>query len=157
MMNSKIKTRVLIISDTRHKIQCLREAPPTCRRRHPLSPSTVAIHRRDLTDGSKLDEFRTAIQPLKDINAHLKLVIAGNHDITMEIPAFEQKIAEATPPPDPELVARDYGAPSAAKQLFEEVKDEGIIFLDEGTHHFVLGNGAQLTVYASPYKLALGA
>jgi predicted MPP superfamily phosphohydrolase len=64
----------------------------------PLQHADVAIHCGDLADGSKLEEFRTAIQLLKDINAPLKLVISGNHDFTMDIPAYEKKAAEAASP-----------------------------------------------------------
>ena len=148
-MHSHIKTRLLIISDT-HGM----DFSPADR---PLQSADVAIHCGDLTDGSKLDEFRTAIQLLKDINAPLKLAIAGNHDFTMDIVAFEKKVAEATPPLDPVLVAKEYGDPGEARQLFEEAKDAGIMFLDEGTHHFTLKSGALITVYASPYTPALGA
>ncbi|KAI4130217.1 MAG: hypothetical protein LQ338_001832 [Usnochroma carphineum] len=148
-MDSKIKTRLLIISDT-HGM----DFRPADR---PLQRADVAIHCGDLTDGSKLEEFRTSIQLLKDINAPLKLAIAGNHDFTLDIPAFGKKVAEATPPLDPELVAKEYGAPGEARQLLEEAKAAAIIFLDEGTHHFTLESGALLTVYASPYTPALGA
>lgn len=147
-MDSKIKTRLLIISDT-HGI----DFNPADR---PLQRADVAIHCGDLTDGSKLEEFRTAIQLLQVINVPLKLAIAGNHDFTMDIPVFEKKVAEATPPLDPELVAKEYGARGEARQLFEEAKDAGIMLLDEGTHHFTLESGALLTVYASPYTPALG-
>lgn len=75
----------------------------------PLRPADVAIHYGDLTDGSTLKEFQNTVRLLKDINAPLKLVIAGNHDFTMDIPAFEKKLVEVTPPLDPELVAREYG------------------------------------------------
>jgi len=148
-MDSKIKTRLLIISDT-HGVNFSPED-------RPLQRADVAIHCGDLTDGSKLEEFRAAIQLLRNINAHLKLAIAGNHDFTMDLPAFERKVAEVTPPLDPELVAKEYGAPGEARQLFEGAKDAGIVFLDEGTHRFRLENGALLTVYASPYTPALGA
>ncbi|KAL2056278.1 hypothetical protein ABVK25_003301 [Lepraria finkii] len=114
-MDSKIKTRLLIISDT-HGI----DFNPADR---PLQRADVAIHCGDLTDGSKLEEFRTAIQLLQVINVPLKLAIAGNHDFTMDIPVFEKKVAEATPPLDPELVAKEYGARGEARQLFEEAKD----------------------------------
>lgn len=148
-MDTHIKTRLIIISDT-HGMNF----SPADR---PLQPADVAIHCGDLTDGSKLDEFRTAIQLLKDINAPLKLAIAGNHDFTMDIAAFEKKVAEATPPLDPVLVAKEYGAPGEARLLFEDAKDAGILFLDEGTHHFTLKSGALLSVYASPFTPALGA
>src|SRR5437016_10163799 len=146
-MDSKIKTRFLIISDTHG----MGFTPAD----KPLQRADVAIHCGDLTDGSKLSEFGTAIQLLKDIDAPIKLVIVGNHDFTMDIPTFEKKVAEAIPPLDPELVAKEYGAPGEARRSFEAVTGEGIIFLDEGTHTFTLENGAVLTVYASPYTPAL--
>jgi predicted phosphodiesterase len=149
-MDSKIKTRFLVISDTHGMGFTPTDKPP-------LQRADVAIHCGDLTDGSKLSEFGTAIQLLKDIDAPLKLVIAGNHDFTMDIPTFEMKVAEAIPPLDPELVAKEYGAPGEARQAFETVTGECIIFLDEGTHTFTLENGAVLTVYASPYTPSLGA
>ena len=148
-MDSTIKTRLFIISDT-HGM----DLTPSDK---PFHRADVAIHCGDLTDGSKLEEFRSAIQLLQDINAPLKLAIAGNHDFTMDIPAFEKKVAEATPSLDPELVVNEYGALGDARQLFEEAEDAGIMFLDEGTHHLTLENGALLTVYASPYTPALGA
>lgn len=148
-MDSKIKTRLLLISDT-HGMNF----SPADR---PVQQADVAIHCGDLTDGSKLEEFRTAIELLKSLDAPLKLAIAGNHDFNMDIPAFEKKVAEATSSLEPELLAKEYGIPGEARQLFEAANDAGIIFLDEGTHRFTLENGAQLTVYASPYTPALGA
>lgn len=123
----------------------------------PLQRADIAIHCGDLTDGSKLEEYRMAIELLKDLDTPLELAIAGNHDFTMDVPAFEKKVAEATQSLDSELLAREYGTPGEAKQLFEEAKDAGIILLDEGTHCFELENGALLTVYASPYTPAFGA
>lgn len=123
----------------------------------PYQHADVALHCGDLSDGSKLDEFRTTLNMLKLIDAPLKLVIAGNHDFTMDHPAFERKVAEAVPPLEPDLVAREYGTLGQARQLFNEAKSAGIVFLDEGTHCFTLENGAMLTIYASPYTPALGA
>ena len=148
-MDSKIKTRLLIISDT-HGM----EFSPEDR---PLQRADVAIHGGDLTDGSSLEEFRATIRLLKDIDAPLKLAIAGNHDFTMDIPAFEKKISEAVRPLDPELVAKEFGTAGQARQLFEEAKDAGIIFLDEGTYHFTLQTtGALLKIYASPFTPSFG-
>lgn len=123
----------------------------------PVQSVDVAIHCGDLTEGSSLQEFRSAIQFLKDLRAPLKLVIAGNHDFTLDIPAFERKIADASPKLDPELVAKEYGAFREARELFEAAKKDGIVLLDEGTHQFTLANGAQLIVYASPYTPSYGA
>ena len=144
-----IKTRMLIISDTHGMVLAPEDKP--------LQKVDLAVHCGDLTEGSSLEEFRTALELLKNVDAPLKLVIAGNHDFTMDIAAFERKIADATPPLDPELVVRDYGRHGEARQLFEEAREEGIVFLDEGTHHLSLRNGALLTVYASAWTPALGA
>ena len=148
-MESKRKTRLLILSDTHGQ-----SFNPSHK---PHIHADVAIHCGDLTDGSSLSEMRTSIQLLRDLDAPLKLAIAGNHDFTMDIPAFERKVAEATPPLEPELVANEYGIPGEARSLFDEAADAGIVFLDEGMHCFHLENGAMLTVYASPYTPALGA
>jgi hypothetical protein len=148
-MAAKIRTRLLILSDT-HGMELAAADMP-------LQRADVAIHCGDLTDGSKLEEFQTAIRLLKDIDAPLKLAIAGNHDFTMDLPAFEKKVSKATPPLDPELVKKEYGVPGEVRKLFEDAQDAGIVFLDEGTHRFVLATKARLTVYASPYTPALGA
>lgn len=149
MDKATVKTRLLIISDTHGMDLDLADIP--------FQRADVAIHCGDLTDGSKLNEFRTTIKILKDIDAPLKLAIAGNHDFTLDDVAFEKKVVEAVPPLDPELVAKEYGTIGEAKKIFEDAKEAGIILLDEGTHHFTLQNGARLTVYASPYTPALGA
>jgi predicted phosphohydrolase len=148
-MAAKVRTRLLILSDTHGEDFSPEDRP--CQR------FDVVLHCGDLTDGSKLEEFRSSIKMLKSIDAPLKLVIAGNHDFTMDITAFEAKLAEAASPLDPEIVAREYGTLGQARQLFEDARSEGIVFLDEGTHHFTLVNGAMLKVYASPYTPALGA
>lgn len=149
MDTTAVKTRFLIISDT-HGMDF---DPADI----PLPPADVAIHCGDLTYGSKLNEFRTTINILKDIDGPLKLAIAGNHDFTLDDTAFKKKVAEAVPPLDPDLVAKEYGVIGEANQIFEDIKEAGIVLLDEGTHHFTLQNGARLTVYASPYTPALGA
>ena len=145
---ASVKTRLLIVSDT-HGLGFNSE-------NRPFKSAVVALHCGDLTDGSKLEEFRTTIQLLKDLDAPLKLAIAGNHDFTMDIPAFERKVAEASPPLDPTLVAKEYGLPEEARQLFSQARDAGIVFLDEGTHHFKLKNGATLRIYASPFTPSQG-
>ncbi|CAK4030032.1 ser Thr phosphatase family [Lecanosticta acicola] len=117
----------------------------------------VAIHCGDLTEESKIDEFRSSIQLLKSIKAPLKLVIAGNHDWTMDVPTFKKKLADIPSPVDEEVVRKSYGGFGEARQLFgsDDAKAAGIVFLEEGTHHFKLKNKAVLTVYASPFTPSL--
>ncbi|KAK2779924.1 hypothetical protein FQN52_002322 [Onygenales sp. PD_12] len=148
MSTSHVKTRFLILSDT-HGMEFTPETQP-------LQHADVAIHCGDLTNGSKLEEFQSAIKLLENLNTPLKLVIAGNHDFTLDIPNFKKKVAEAQPALDPDLVKKVYGDYGQAKQLFKDAASKGIILLDEGMHHFTLQNGALLMVYASPFTPSLG-
>ncbi|KAK3501412.1 Metallo-dependent phosphatase-like protein [Neurospora crassa] len=136
------KTSFLILSDTHGKDHIM-----------PKVPVDVAIHCGDLTDESKLDEFRSSLELLKSIDAPLKLVIAGNHDFSLDETAFENLTAEATTKchVEPELIKKEYGDFGQARELCSNSEDESIIFLDEGIHSFRLQNGAALTVYASPF------
>lgn len=142
-MSTQVSTRILVISDT-HGADLV----------SPLAePVDVIIHSGDLTEESKLDEYKETLRLLKSLNAPLKLVIAGNHDFTLDTPAFEQKLIEADlkPPHEDETVKLTYGEFGEARALLDSQKDAGIIFLDEGNHEFELDNGAILRVYASPY------
>ncbi|CAG8015397.1 unnamed protein product [Penicillium salamii] len=143
----RIKTRFLICSDT-HGMGSL---PGLTRSAN--QHADVVIHCGDLTTGSQIDEFKAAIRLLEAIDAPLKLVIARNHDFTMDIPIFRQKVEEAHLPDDQELIEKTYGFYKEARSLF---KNTGITFLDEGIHSLNLQNGALLTVYASPYTPSLG-
>ncbi|KAJ5781135.1 hypothetical protein N7457_006295 [Penicillium paradoxum] len=143
---TNIKTRFLICSDT-HGIDSLPGFVPSAKQH-----ADVAIHCGDLTTQSQLHEYKASIRLLQTINAPLKLVIAGNHDFTMDIPMFRKKIAEAQSL-ERELVEEAYGYHGEARGLFEGT---GITFLDEGVHTFHLQNGALLTVYASPYTPSFG-
>ncbi|KAK7754119.1 hypothetical protein SLS62_003965 [Diatrype stigma] len=136
-----IQTRFLIISDTHS------EDNPSSRQQS----ADVAIHCGDLTEESKIKEFRVTLELLKNIQAPLKLVIAGNHDFTLDLPTFKGNIENSPDALDPELVQREFGHYGEVQQLFEDAKVHGIHLLHEGTHQFELDNGALLTVYASPY------
>ena len=145
-----IKTKFLILSDTH-----AREGLTV-----PDLPVDVAIHCGDLTEESKIHEFRSSLELLKSINAPLKLVIAGNHDFTLDIPMFRKKAADADAvfSIELELLRREYGDFGEVQRLFANAgASDNIVFLDEGTHHFTLQNGAKLTVYASPFTGSLEA
>ncbi|RYP05328.1 hypothetical protein DL765_009879 [Monosporascus sp. GIB2] len=136
-----IKTRFLIVSDTHG------EGIPAL-----TSPRVdVAIHCGDLTEESKIEEFRSSLSLLISIKAPLKLVIAGSHDFTLDVPTFKEKISSASQPLEAELVKKEYGDYGEARQLLGSARGSGVVFLDEGKYHFKLDNGASLTVYASPF------
>ncbi|KAI1411417.1 Metallo-dependent phosphatase [Hypoxylon sp. FL1857] len=140
-----IKTRFLIISDTHGEaISDILKIPA----------ADVAIHCGDLTEESHIEEFRKTLDLLRSINAPLKLVIAGNHDFTMDTPTFKKKVAESEAL-DADLVRKFYGDYGEVRQLFHDTRADGVVFLDEGMHSFDLDNGASLTVYASPFTPSL--
>ncbi|PYH95788.1 ser/Thr protein phosphatase family protein [Aspergillus ellipticus CBS 707.79] len=144
-----VKTRFLIISDT-HGMSMQAEY---LQHEH----IDIAIHCGDLTTESKLSEYRSAIQLLRQIPAPLKLIIAGNHDFTLDDVSYSKKITEAESRGiDINLIHKEFGDHGEARELIEEAKDSGILFLDEGNYHFELSNGAALRVYASPYTPSLG-
>ncbi|KAK3056918.1 hypothetical protein LTR09_001956 [Extremus antarcticus] len=142
-MASHIRTKVLILSDT-HGEDLKRKV---------TTRADVAIHCGDLTEESKLDEFRSAISQLKSIDAPIKLVIAGNYDFTLDDSVFAKTRDEIKATIDEESITSTYGRIGEARALFEDedTKAAGVVFLEEGTHEIALPNGALLTVYASPY------
>ncbi|OJD18052.1 hypothetical protein AJ78_01882 [Emergomyces pasteurianus Ep9510] len=149
-ISTTIKTRFLILSDT-HSVEYAQGTEPS-------QHADVAIHCGDLTEGSTLEEFRSTIKLLANLNAPLKLVIAGNHDFTLDIPFFKNRVERQFKDLDPGLIKRAYGDFGEARQLFDDAvtTSAGIIYLEEGTHHFTLTNGASLTVYTSPYTPSCG-
>jgi hypothetical protein len=143
-MHSPPPTRILIISDTHGTNPITAQLPPV----------DLIIHCGDLTQESKLDEFKQAISLLKSLDAPLKLVIAGNHEFTLDKPVYKEKLIETglPIPHEDEVVRNTYGDFGEARALLESSqRDAGILFLDEGTREIKLANGALLKVYASPY------
>lgn len=142
-MASYIKTRLLIVSDT-HGAEFSPDTQPTGR-------VDVAIHCGDLTERSRIEEFRATLRLLKSLDAGLKLVIAGNHDFTLDTPVFKKQVSKYGSNPDMETVKKFYGDFEEARHLFDSASSDGVVFLDEGVHQFDLANGALLTVFASPW------
>ncbi|KAJ6005942.1 hypothetical protein N7451_003886 [Penicillium sp. IBT 35674x] len=105
--STNIKTRFLVISDT-HGLESLPESVSG-------QYADVTIHCGDIATESKIAEYPACIRLLQSVNAPLKLVIAGNHDFTLDIPAFQKILAESQPPLDPTLVEHVYGRYGDAK------------------------------------------
>ncbi|EQL01644.1 hypothetical protein G6O67_006996 [Ophiocordyceps sinensis] len=146
----RVKTRLLILSDTHG--QTIDTTPLNG------NGIDVVIHCGDLTEHSRPAEFQTTLRLLQSLDAPLKLVIAGNHDFTLDPPVFQRKIAECEriygEALDNDLVQREFGSPGESLRLLQQQAAHGIDFLHEGTHTFTLANGARLQVYASPYTPA---
>ncbi|RYP66047.1 hypothetical protein DL769_006149 [Monosporascus sp. CRB-8-3] len=133
-----IRTKLLIVSDTNGE-----DIPQVSSLR-----ADVVIHCGDITQLSRIREFCDSLVLLRRIQSPLKLVIAGNHDFTMDLPTFRRSISNANELLETEEVRREYGDYGETRELFH--------FLEEGSHHFELQNGPMLTVYASPFTSSLG-
>lgn len=139
-IGSTTKTRVIVLSDTHN---AARNHLAKHAFRDPLPKADVLIHCGDLTMKGRIPEYETTNELINSFDAELKLVIAGNHDLSLD------------------RAYRDYGR-SAAEEKAEKdeaervwkyppAKGSPIRYLEEGLHSFTLRSGAKFTVYASPY------
>lgn len=148
---AKIKTRFLIISDTHTASPAVKHDGYDVIPRCPLPKADVLLHCGDLTMIGHLHEYEKTLDMLGSIEADLKLVIAGNHDITLDEAYYARKgqhMHRGT------RAGHDPDLPTKAKEMWvgERAKAAGVTYLNEGTYNFTLKNGAKLRIYASPYQ-----
>lgn len=140
-----VNTRFFIISDIHTDVFKPEEAPEGN-----VAAVDVVICCGDLTVNSELREYRKVIDTLSKVAAPLKLVIAGNHDGTLDSEGFWDPTNwryKRWPRGNMVYETKLFGTPGESRRLLER---DGFIVLDEGHHRFLLGNGAELNVYASP-------
>ncbi|KAK0101333.1 hypothetical protein ONS95_006509 [Cadophora gregata] len=138
MSLNTIPTRVMVISDTHeHSFDG-----------NTLPDVDVLIHTGDLTNFGELDSLRECVRMMGTINAKLKLVIAGNHDISLD---QTRRVENMT---DEEYA--EYHAAAVEIMTGPAAKRAGIVYLEEGTYKFDIENGARMQVYASPYSPGSG-
>ncbi|KAG9950217.1 metallophosphoesterase domain-containing protein, partial [Aureobasidium melanogenum] len=145
-MQSYARVRFFIISDTHGEDLA----------HYPTGPIDVVIHCGDLTQESKLSEYKQAIKLLNNINAPVKLVIGGNHDFTLDNTLYRQKLTEANLPlpQQDNTVKTTYGDFGEARAMFDAERtsdNPGVVLLDEGTHDIEVANGVRLKIYASSF------
>ncbi|KAJ5964212.1 uncharacterized protein N7479_004088 [Penicillium vulpinum] len=172
-----IKTRICMISDTHtstpHPPQKTDHAY-----RYPLPKANILLHAGDLTKVGYRVEYEAMISMLADADAELKLVIAGNHDITLDEEYFtsfgytrhqrpeqlgeesillsddniQDTLRSSTPKTPNTDSLKAYARSIKSLWTSEAARNAGIIYLEEGIHSFTLSTGAKFTVYASPYQ-----
>jgi predicted phosphodiesterase len=127
--------RFLILSDTH---DCVLSSLPEC---------DVVLHCGDLTEDGSPASITAALQMLGKVNAELKLVIAGNHEISLD---KEYYLAEGGQPAKyEESRALVFGPDSEAKR-------NGVTYLDEGIRKFELRSGATFRIYTSQWTPKYG-
>lgn len=142
---STVPTRFLILSDT-HNF----DIDDTNLNNHPLKSSLpaadVVLHCGDLTHCGGTSSYKKAIKLLASIDAKLKLVIGGNHDLELDQDFWKTHLDEGDEPEDHD---------EALEVMRGELaQDAGVVYLEEGIRSFTLENGARLSIYASPYTPA---
>ncbi|KAL4806844.1 Metallo-dependent phosphatase-like protein [Aspergillus unguis] len=78
------KTRLLLLSDTHTVSPFPSSHKTTSPYRHPFLPAQILLHAGDITKVGLLSEHKEMLSLLKSHPAELKIVIAGNHDITLD-------------------------------------------------------------------------
>lgn len=135
-----MKTRILIISDT-HTTPLA--APSSIQPfRQPLPKVDLLLHCGDLTMQGNISEYERTLDMLAKIDAGVKLVIAGNHDRTLD----ERWMATH----QHHLSHEARGAHGPARELWfgegGRARREGVRMLEEGVHEVELVNGAVVKV-----------
>jgi Icc-related predicted phosphoesterase len=138
MASDTIPTRVMLISDTHE---------------HSFDGTTmpqvdVLLHTGDLTNFGELDSLKESVKMMGTIEAELKLIIAGNHDIYLDKTRRVENMSEEEYSKYHEAALEIMTGPLA--------RAAGVTYLEEGIHTFILNNGAKFTVYASPYTSGSG-
>ncbi|KAL8765662.1 MAG: hypothetical protein Q9209_007342 [Squamulea sp. 1 TL-2023] len=135
-----IKTRFCIISDT-HTAKLWPSSDKSHAYRDPLPSADVLLHAGDITMIGYIDEYESMIDMLSQADAELKIVIAGNHDVTLDEPYYEN-IGKRK-------FHRNFGEDlEVVREMWtgQKAKKAGIVYLDEGVRTFTLSNGASFTM-----------
>ncbi len=130
-------TRFLIMSDT-HDQDLFPANDTTHAFREPLPKADVLLHCGDLTMVGGLNEYRRALLMLSKVDAELKLVIAGNHDLSLDKDYWDNSRNSHDDPDDHDMAVEMWKGDAAKKA--------GVTYLEEGMHTFTLKSGVSFTV-----------
>ncbi|VUC29698.1 unnamed protein product [Clonostachys rosea] len=138
-MEQKQAIRFLVLSDTHD------DAFPDPAR---LPEADAIIHCGDLTMIGGLSNYQRALESLASCPAEMKLVIAGNHDVSLDARWWDENLDSDD----------EQDEPAHARALFtsEVYTSRGVRYLDEGVHQLTLRDGRTFKVYASQYTPAFG-
>jgi Calcineurin-like phosphoesterase len=139
-----VKTRILIMADTHNFIFQNKSHTALLKPRgRPIPEADVLLICGDMTNSGSIPALEYLFDLLAAIPAEKKLIVAGNHDATLDHTYW------LTCPE-----GRDrYAIHEQAMDMMtgQRAKRAGVEYLEEGIHKIDLKNGAIFTVYASPY------
>ncbi|PQE33863.1 hypothetical protein CJF32_00010888 [Rutstroemia sp. NJR-2017a WRK4] len=145
-MVNTIPTRFLILSDT-HNFE-FDQPGYTGPLQSPIPAVDVLIHCGDPTMCGGLSAYKKCLRMLGSFEAELKLVIAGNHDLSLDGMYWQNNLEEDDDPDEHQRAIDIMTGPLA--------KEAGVTYLEEGTHAFFLNNGAKFNIYVSAYQPEFG-
>lgn len=101
--------------------------------------------------------YKKALEMLGSIDAELKLVIAGNHVISLDGKYWQTHLYKGVEGDDPEE-DDDPAEHSHAMSIMKGplAAEAGVTYLEEGVHFFTMKSGAKFSLYASPYTPEFG-
>ncbi|KAK5260808.1 hypothetical protein LTR40_003436 [Exophiala xenobiotica] len=154
-MRKTIKTRILLLSDTHSSLPLPAESQSQVQLQvpfhTPLPSADVLIHTGDLTMTGSLAEHRSAIQLIRSVDAPLKIVIPGNHDLTLDRDYYSKHhtgLHASYAKYSDEVLAEIQDLYSGTK-----ARGAGVRYMVEGRASYrVPSNGARLNVYASAWQ-----
>ncbi|CAI4218269.1 unnamed protein product [Parascedosporium putredinis] len=115
----------------------------------PLPAVDVLIHCGDLTKRSSAEEYRSTMAAIRQVQAPVKIIIAGNHDLSLHQQFVKDNMNENVSKSQRALAFH-----AEAKHIVAGSKD--VTYLEEGTHEVSLPNGARLRLYTSPWTPSYG-
>jgi hypothetical protein len=137
-------TKFMIISDT-HGFQFGDAERFDGEFQLPTPKIDVLLHCGDLTSKGGVSAYEGVLRMLGNIEAELKLVIAGNHDLDLDSEYWTWRHNPGNPAYENDKKAKSVMTGPLALEA-------GVTYLEEGLHTFTLRSGARFTVYASPYQ-----
>lgn len=141
-MEDTVTTRFLIISDT-HSVNFEDVKKCDGAFRPPFPKADVILHCGDLTGIGGLRELKQFVSMMGKMDAELKLVIAGNHDMTLDPNYWKTHMHDDFTKEQHQEALEVMTGPLA--------NAAGITYVEEGLNTFTLKNGAKFTMYTSPY------
>ena len=159
-----VKTRFCLISDTHTQVPIPLSPSPspistTSAYRSPLPRCDVLLHAGDLTECGTAHEFETAFQTLADAPAELKIVIAGNHDVSLDRGWYEDAVGRGIVGGGRKSKEDVEGYLRGVREMWmgEEARKKGIWYLEEGVREFEVGNGGRFRVSCVrfPYQVTV--
>jgi Icc-related predicted phosphoesterase len=143
-MSDSVSTKFMIISDT-HNFQFGDAEKVRGTFCQPVPKIDVLLHCGDLTQRGGLKAYKGVLRMLSGIDAELKLVIAGNHDLSLDGVYWHKHHYDDR---------KDHAEHENAIEIMTGplAKEVGVTYLEEGLNTFTLKSGAKFTIYTSPYQ-----